>query len=260
MSVASFQQALCDLIASPRLCLALRANPQDTLAGYQLSARERTRLMEVVWQRGMSTNCTLYSSNRVTPIYTLLNFTCRALGDQLAAVLDEFWDAKEYQDGQFHSEIERFSAFLRQRIADGGIRSPFAAELLQFELALNALEFVPRKSLLREFANLAPLRPDTPCRLHPLARLVHFRHDPEIVLEAAAHGVMPPPNMAEQDALVVVSVISDRAPSILRLADDAYHTLFDAGAMVEPLTPRCAPALAAAGLLVASVAAARIEA
>jgi len=31
MSVASFQQALCDLIASPRLCLALRANPEAVL-------------------------------------------------------------------------------------------------------------------------------------------------------------------------------------------------------------------------------------
>jgi len=111
MSVASFQQALCDLIASPRLCLALRANPQDTLAGYQLSARERTRLMEVVWQRGMSTNCTLYRSNRVTPIYTLLNFTCRALGDQLAAVLDEFWDARNIRTASSTARSSGFPPF-----------------------------------------------------------------------------------------------------------------------------------------------------
>lgn len=255
MSIASFQQALCDLIASPRLCLALRSNPEATLSGYRLSARERTRLTEVVWQRGMSTNCTLYRSNRVTPVYTLLNFTCRALGDQLTALLDEFWEAKEFRDGQFHSEIERFAAFLCRHIADGGIRSPFAAELLQFELALNALEFAPRKQVLRELAKLAPLQPDTPCRLHPLARLVRFRHDPDILLEAAARGVMPSPDMAEEDALVVVSVIGDGGPSILRLADDASRALFDAAATAEPLTPRRAPGLAAAGLLVPSVAA-----
>jgi hypothetical protein len=259
MSIPSFQQALCDLIASPQLCLALRANPEATLAGYQLSARERKRLMEVVWQRGMSTNCTLYRSNRVTPIYTLLTLTCRALGDQLRALLDEFWDAKEYQDGQFHSEVERFAAFLSRRIAAGGIRSPFAAELLQFELALNALEFAPRRQILDETAKLPAPQPDTPCRLHPLARVIRFRHDPDVLLEAAASGALPS-DMPEQDALVVVSVIRDSAPTIVRLSDDACDALFDAAGIVEPLIPRRVPALAAAGLLVAGVAAARLSA
>ena len=69
MSVASFQQALCDLIASPSLCRALRSDPDDVMANYELSDRERRRLVEAVWQRGMSTNCSLYRSNRVTPLH-----------------------------------------------------------------------------------------------------------------------------------------------------------------------------------------------
>jgi hypothetical protein len=96
MSVASFQQALCDLIASPVLCKALRAAPDDVMAGYELSPRERTRLVEAVWQRGMSTNCSLYRSNRVTPLYTMLNATCRSLGDQFAPLLDAFWSSRNF--------------------------------------------------------------------------------------------------------------------------------------------------------------------
>src|SRR5579864_1813353 len=144
MSLASFQRALCDLIASPRLCLALRADPDATLAAYDLSPRERERLTTVVRQRGMSTNCTLYRSNRITPIYTLLPFTCRSLGAQFGTLIEEYWAGENYRDGQFKSEVERFSVFLRRRIAAGSIASAFTRDLLAFELARNTLEFGPR--------------------------------------------------------------------------------------------------------------------
>ena len=259
MSIAAFQQALCDLIASPRLCLALRSAPDGVLADYDLSARERVRLMEVVRQRGMSTNCTLYRSNRVTPIYTLLNYTCRSLGDQFKTLLDQYWEMKHFQDNQFHSEVERFGAFLRQRLADGTISSPFTAELLQFELALNALEFSPRKELLRELEKLPPAQPDTPCRLHPLARIVRFRHDAATLLAAAARGVMPAPDLPEQDTLVALSFMNGTA-SLTQLPDDACRLLADGDQITEPLTPRLAPELAEAGLLVPSLPSAGVSA
>jgi len=249
MSVASFQQALCDLIASPRLCLALRAAPEDVMAIYELSERERTRLIEVVWQRGMSTNCSLYRANRVTPLYTLLNYACRSLGDQFRLLLDQFWDAKDYQDGQFQSEVERFGDFLRQRIADGVVSNPFTAELLEFELALNVLKFAPRKQLLGEIASLPPPGPDTPCRLHPLARIVRFRHDPATLLTAAARGVIPSPNIPEQETLIVLSVVNGDM-SVMRLPDETCHALANGTQIIELVTPRLAPALAEAALLV----------
>jgi hypothetical protein len=59
----------------------------------ELCVRERKRL-EVVWQRGMSTNCTLCRSNRITPIYTLLNYMCLPLGDQFGPLIDQFWIRK----------------------------------------------------------------------------------------------------------------------------------------------------------------------
>jgi hypothetical protein len=254
MSLPSFQHALCELIASPRLCLALRADPDAALARYELSARERKRLVEVVRQHGMSTNCTLYRSNRITPIYTLLHYTCLSLGAQFGPLVDQFWDAKEYQDGQFQSEVERFGAFLRQRVADGAVSSPFAGELLEFELAMNALEFGPRKELLRELASLQPPESDTPCRLHPLARIVRFRHDPSVLLAAAARGAMPAPDLPKHEALVVLSVV-DGDLKVVQLPDGACRAFVDAATQtVEWLTPRLAPALADAGLLVPSLA------
>jgi len=249
MSVTSFQQALCDLIASPRLCRALRAAPEEVLANYELSARERARLCEVVWQRGMSTNCSLYRANRVTPLYMLLTYTCRSLGDQFRSLLDEFWDGKIYRDGQFSSEVEQFAAFLRQRIADGMVSSPFTAELLEFELKLNALRSAPRKQLLREVKTLPAPGPDTPCRIHPLARLVRFHHDPDALLDAAARGVIAAAKIPRRETLLALSLV-DGEVRVIRLPDDIRRALDDDGQFLESLTPQLAPALADAGLLV----------
>jgi hypothetical protein len=229
--------------------LALRTAPEAILASYELSERERKRLREAVWQRGMSVNCTLYRSNRITPIYTLLNYTCLSLGAQFEPLIYQYWEARQYQDGQFHSEVDRFGAFLRQRIASGAISSPYSGELLEFELAMNALEFGSRKAVLRELACLPPPQPDTPCRLHPLARVVRFVHDPTALLRAAALGDIPP-DVPAKDAFVVLSVL-DGDLKVMRLPEGA-HCLFD-GLMTPPsghLTPRLAPALANAGLLV----------
>jgi hypothetical protein len=254
MSVVSFQQALCDLIASPRLCHALRAAPEEVLANYELSTRERARLCEVVWQRGMSTNCSLYRANRVTPLYLLLNYSCRSLGDQFRALLDEFWDAKIYRDGQFPSEVERFAAFLRKRIADDNVSTPYTAELLDFELKLNALKLAPRKQLLRELEGLPAPGPDTPCRLHPLARLVRFHHDPVVLLDAAARGIIASAKIPRQETLIALSLANGNV-SVTELPDDVRRAFDDDEQFLESLTPRQAPAFADAGLLVASASA-----
>lgn len=97
----------------------------------------------MVCQRGMSTNCSLY---------------------QLGSLLDEFWDAKIYRDGQFSSEVDQFAAFLRKYIADGIVSNPFTAELLEFEFKLNVLKCAPRKRSLREIEALPAPGPDTPSK------------------------------------------------------------------------------------------------
>lgn len=249
MSLVSFQRALCDLIASPVLCLAVREDANSALAGYELTDRERKRLASVVWQRGMSTNCTLYRSNRITPIYTLLRHTCRALGVQFGVLIDEYWKVETYRDGQFRSEIERFGTFLRERIAAGTVASPYAGELLAFDLARNELEFGPRRSALRAIAGLPSPDADQPCRLHPLARLVRFRHDPEALFAALIADTTPPPDLPETEAIVVLSV-AEGSMTALRLG--ASDLGLGESALSSPAWPaaRLAPELAAAGLLV----------
>jgi hypothetical protein len=252
MSMTSFQQALCDLIASPRLCHALRAAPDEVLSKYDLSARERARLREAVWQRGMSTSCSLYRANRLTPIYMELNYTCLSLGPQFRALLDEFWDAETYRNAQYPREVERFAAFLGKRIADGVVANPFTAELLEFELALHALRFAPRQRLMHEMAGLPAPEPDMPCRLHPLARLVRFRHDPTALLDAAARGVVAAEKIPPQETLIAVSVANGDV-SVIQLPDEICSVLAGDGQLLDPVTPRRAPALADAGLLVPDI-------
>jgi hypothetical protein len=197
----------------------------------------------------MSTNCSLYRANRLTPIYMVLTYTCRSLGDQLRALVDEFWEGEIYRDGQFPREVDRFAAFLRKRIVDGVVASPFTAELLAFELAANALRFAPRRQLLHELQGMPTPGPDTPCRLHPLARLVRFRHDPTALLDAAERRVITAAKIPPEETLIALSTVNGDV-SVIQFPDDIGNVLADDGQLLAPLTPRLAPALADAGLLV----------
>src|SRR5262249_28404125 len=70
MTLLGYQQALCDMVASPALCVRVRKDPTSALSSYDISPKERGRLSAVAHQRGMSTNCTLHRLNRMTPIYS----------------------------------------------------------------------------------------------------------------------------------------------------------------------------------------------
>jgi hypothetical protein len=164
MSVADFQCALSALIASPRLCLQLRAGDEGVLAPYELSARERRRLETVVRQPGMSVSCSIYRANRLTAITSGLPFTCLLLGEDLAPLLDRFWDG-EQGDMQFGPEVERFGRFLEAELTL--LPGPYREEVLAFELALNAL------------------------RHRDGTAMVRFGHDPRAVLGALAEGRIP---------------------------------------------------------------------
>lgn len=187
MSLHGFQRALCDLIASPELCVAARRAPEEALARFDLTARERRRLAAMVRQPGMSVNCTLYRVNRMTPLYSLLPRSCLALGDRLADEAAEFWRAGG-TDLQFGPEIVRFAAFLRERLDAGQLASPYLAELLDFELALHELRLAPRRRLLGELAAGASGRA---WRVSPLVRVVRFSHEPAALLGALAEGRVP---------------------------------------------------------------------
>ena len=176
MSVADFQRALSALISSPQLCLRLRAGEEGVLAAYELSERERRRLEAVVRQPGMSVSCSICRANRLTAIASGLPFTCLLLGDELAPLLDRFWD-EEQGDMQFGPEVERFGRFLE--VEPALLRGPYIQEVLAFELALNAM------------------------RHRDGTATVPFGHDPRALLGALAAGRIPAAvESAEHDVVV----------------------------------------------------------
>ena len=115
MSMAAFQRAYADLAASPRLCLAVRADPVAALAGFDLDARERGRLARAVWQRGMDANCTLYRATRINALNVVAPLTLALLRPVLRPMLDAYWDEHPIHDVRFAHETARFIAWLETR-------------------------------------------------------------------------------------------------------------------------------------------------
>ena len=115
MSLAAFQRAYADLAASPRLCLAVRADPVAALAPYDLEARERDRLARAVWQRGMDANCTLYRVTRITALNTVMPLTLGLVRPVLRALLDGYWEDHPVHEVRFTGEAARFIAWLETR-------------------------------------------------------------------------------------------------------------------------------------------------
>lgn len=118
MSLRGYQQALADAIASPDAARRLRAGDDSTLAAYDLTARERARLLATVAQDGMSVNCVLYRAHRMTPLSTLLPRTVRALGPALRAEVDAFWAGTPDTMIQFETEARAFAAFVAARVPE----------------------------------------------------------------------------------------------------------------------------------------------
>ena len=112
MSMKAFQRAYADLAASPRLCLAVRADPGAALAPYDLDAREHGRLARAVWQRGMDANCTLYRSTRITALNAVAPLTLAVIRPVLREILDAYWEDHPVHDVRFAHETARFIAWL----------------------------------------------------------------------------------------------------------------------------------------------------
>ena len=182
---------MLDLVASPVRARAVRRGEPDALDAYDLTARERMRLEVVVAQPGMEVNCTLYRANRLTPIVMLLPYTCFVLGDRMRPLAERFWDDSR-ATLQFRSETERFAAFLRELAASGELDEPLLEEVLAFELATNELRFLPRRQVAAGLSGVDGAR----VRLHPLVRLVWFRHEPGALLAHLAHMDAPPYELA----------------------------------------------------------------
>jgi hypothetical protein len=192
MTMAAFQQAMCDLVASPDLCVALIESPEEVLGRYDLSDRDRRRLVEVVKQPGMLVNCSLYRANRLSPIYNLAPHTCFLLGDALLDEATEFWSGFRESRLQFHEEVQQFGAFLRRRVEMGFLQNSMLLEVLEYELALNEFRYNSRVAQSERV------------QLHPLIRVILFRHDPRPLLQFLDERRPPPYELAEGEFWVLL--------------------------------------------------------
>ncbi len=175
MALASFQRALFDLIANPGLCLQAKENPDILSEKYELSPKEFNRLHSVILQKGMSTNCTLYRINRVTPLYTLLSYTCKLLGDNLLPLLIAFWEKNGRTNLQFKDEVILFAEYLQEAISEGTVQIPFLEEVLSFETKINELRYQKAEPVTNRSGGTYTLNSDI--------RVAFFRHHPQTLFD-----------------------------------------------------------------------------
>lgn len=111
MSAEEYQRAFADLLRLPRLCAELRRSAEP-LAGYDLTDRERARLLAVAAHRGMVVNCTLYRASRLVGITRRLPETVERLGPRLREVFDAYLEAHPDAEAEFDREARRFADFV----------------------------------------------------------------------------------------------------------------------------------------------------
>src|SRR5215208_487041 len=136
MSIAEFQRAFADLIASPERCVALR---------------EKKRLETMVHHEAMSVNCSLYRVNRLIPVYSVLPHSCRLLGNRLMDELDAFWAASRHATLQYRWESWRFGLWLEERIAarrlpGGPVEDAIRLEMAMFDVKAAQRDCHPERS------------------------------------------------------------------------------------------------------------------
>lgn len=166
MSAHDFQLAFASLIASPETCCEMLTAEESFFARFDLTEREKLRLHTIVRQKGISACCSLYRMNRVTPVYSQLSNTCALLKDKLIPLIEEFWQYLTKPSLQFREEVLEFGDFLMNKINTEIISIPYLKEVLQLEIAMNELSYLPEGEY----------------------RMLRFEHDIFFVLKALAEG------------------------------------------------------------------------
>jgi hypothetical protein len=184
MSLQDFQRALSDLVMSPGLRTRVAEQPESGLAAYELSERERRRLAAVARDPGLRTGMLLHRGFRLSMLSNTIPRTCRLLGPSgLKALVHAYWSDHPPQSMLYVQEAGRFADYAFARLADGTYEHPFLREVLETEMAVLILG---KGSGAWEPPARAAV-PERP-RLHPLCRVVAFRHDPDAVLQALDAG------------------------------------------------------------------------
>ena len=196
---------MCDLVASPELCLLLAESPEEVLSRYDLSDRDRRRLISVVQQPGMEVNCALYRVNRLSPIYSLMPYTCFLLGNRLMSEAVEFWKTFDETRLQLNEEAEKFGTFLLERIEHDSPQNHLLADVIRYELVVNEFRFTQRAEVLARLQrDKVEANQSERLGLHPLVRLLIFHEDPKSLLQFLEEQQPLPYELAEGEFWIVL--------------------------------------------------------
>lgn len=110
--LSDFQQALAEITASPRLCVAVRRDPALLAERYSLSDRERRQVLAMANHPSMECSCSLYRANRIEPLVRNLPRTIACLTERLESVLNDYWESHPWPYRYGYLESERFCRWL----------------------------------------------------------------------------------------------------------------------------------------------------
>ncbi len=181
MSLRAFQKALVDLTLAPGIARRLRQGDAGVLADYNLTQRERERLLAIVGQPGMSVACSLSRGNRFEVIAETFPMTCVLLEPVLRELLEELWAGWRPDNYQLAGEETAFASLLARKRAAGVISIEYLDEIFAYELAC------------REMAQRARIQTGPE---EPLEVVVEFQHAPDALLPPLSRLTAPPSGLA----------------------------------------------------------------
>lgn len=140
--MTGFQKLFAHMVADPDLCRRIKNEP-GTLSqvAYDLTEKEKERIVHMAHQRGMGTNCMLYQINRFTPLLEYMPYTCKVLHDSVRQYAREYWDGYLKTNLQFRDEALLFARFMLQKIQNGDVSIPYLEDIVKLEITLNHIQF-----------------------------------------------------------------------------------------------------------------------
>lgn len=189
MALAAFQDALSQLVMSPAFLAQVRTDPEPALATLDLSPVERVRLAVIAQQPGVKVGTLIHRSFRLSVLAGVLPNTCTVIGHQgLKEVVHAYWSAQPPRGYYYEQEAARFGEYVLAQLAAGDLHNKYLEEVLRMELAVVSLARATYAEPPELTATALELRRP---RLHPLSRIVLFRHEPATLLAALGQGHVP---------------------------------------------------------------------
>lgn len=207
MSMQAFQQALVDLTLAPRQARALREGDASAFAALDLTHRERTRLLDVASQPGISVHCSLSRGNRLEVIFGSFPMTCVLLRtaphgllpnphpNLLRNLLDELFDEYRPTNYQLAGEDSAFAELLRRKLATGALQIEYLDEIFAYELAC---------------AGLMHRRRSQAATHAPVETVFEFAHSPGDLLPPLSRLQPPPAGLPRGSYRTTVSYDGER--------------------------------------------------